>query len=124
VPEEFTIKDSGVREEYGSGMRRDTQEGKARFDLLRPQGVPYDVQFITRCAMHMTNGAKKYGFRNWEQADSQEELERFEGSAERHLQMYLAGMRDEDHAAAVVFNLIAAETVRWKIAQNRERVDK
>ena len=26
----FVTKDSGVREEYASGMRRDTQEGKAR----------------------------------------------------------------------------------------------
>lgn len=120
---EFEVKDSGVREEYASGMHRDTQEGKARFDLLRPQGVPYEEQFLTRCAMHLTKGAVKYGERNWEKADSQEELERFQGSAERHLNMWLAGMTDEDHAAAVVFNLIAAETVRWKIAQDRERVD-
>jgi tRNA(Leu) C34 or U34 (ribose-2'-O)-methylase TrmL len=117
VADRFVVKDSGQRLPYESGMVRDTQDGKARFDLIRPKGVPYDAQFMTRVAMHMTNGAKKYGFRNWEKADSTEELERFEGSAERHLQQYLSGDREEDHAAAVVFNLIAAETTRWKLEQ-------
>ena len=97
---DFEVKDSGQRHDYPSGMVRDTQDGKARFDLLRPKDVPYDAQFMTRVAMHMTNGAGKYGFRNWEKADSLEELERFRGSAERHLQQYLAGETDEDHAAA------------------------
>jgi hypothetical protein len=30
----YTTKDSGKREEYKSGMRRDTQEGKPRYDLI------------------------------------------------------------------------------------------
>ena len=114
----FVTLDSGVRASYDSGMVRDTQEGKARFDLLRPRGVPYDEQFMTRVANLMTRGAEKYGFRNWEVADSEEEIERFEGSAERHMQQWLAGETDEDHAAAVVFNLLAAETTRWKMMQD------
>lgn len=111
----FLTKDSGEREEYASGMVRDTQEDKARFDLMRPKGIPYEAQFLTRVAQLMTRGAKKYGFRNWENANSVEELERFENSAERHMQQYLAGERDEDHAAAVVFNILAAETLRYKL---------
>jgi Domain of unknown function (DUF5664) len=111
----FLTKDSGAREEYDSGMVRDTQEDKARFDLMRPKGIPYEAQFLTRVAQLMTRGAKKYGFRNWENANSVEELERFENSAERHMQQYLAGERDEDHAAAVVFNILAAETLRYKL---------
>ena len=113
----FTTLDSGVRARYDSGMVRDTQEGKARFDLLRPRGVPYAFQFMTRVADLMTRGAVKYGFRNWEAANSLEEIERFEGSAERHMQQWLAGEDDEDHAAAVVFNLLAAETTRWRLSQ-------
>lgn len=113
----YVTKDSGARDEYASGMVRDTQDDKARFDLMRPKNVPYAAQFLTRVAELMTRGAKKYGFRNWEQANSQDELERFENSAERHLQQYLAGETDEDHAAAVVFNLLAAETLRWKLGQ-------
>lgn len=115
---DFVVKDSGKRQSYGSGMVRDLQEGKARFDLLIPQvGMPYDDQFLTRCATLMTRGAEKYGFRNWEKADSEEELNRFRASAQRHLMQYVMGETDEDHAAAVVFNLLAAETTRWKIHQ-------
>jgi hypothetical protein len=120
----YETKDSGVRAAYNSGMVRDTQEGKARFDLMRPKNVPYEAQFLTRVAQLMTRGAVKYGFRNWEHADSLEELERFEGSAERHLNQYLAGETDEDHAAAVVFNLLAAETTKWKIEQTQKAVVK
>lgn len=119
TPPEYVTLDSGVRAAYDSGMVRDSQDGKARFDLLRPKGVPYSAQFMTRVADLMTRGALKYGFRNWEAANSQEELDRFEGSAERHMMQWLAGETDEDHAAAVVFNLIAAETTRWKIAQQQ-----
>lgn len=114
---EYVTLDSGARSTYDSGMVRDTDEGKARFDLLRPKGVPYAFQFMTRVADLMTRGAGKYGFRNWEKANSLEEIERFESSAERHMMQWLAGETDEDHAAAVVFNLIAAETTRWKIGR-------
>lgn len=114
-PPAYVTKDSGARDAYDSGMTRDTQDGKARFDLLRPKGVPYAKQFLTRVAELMTRGAVKYGFRNWEKANSEDELERFQNSAERHLMQWLAGEEDEDHAAAVVFNILAAETVKYKM---------
>jgi hypothetical protein len=118
VPE-FTVKDSGQRQSYASGMVRDLQDGKARFDFLIPVGVPYDHQFLTRCAIHMTKGAVKYGDRNWEVADSEKELGRFRQSALRHMQQWASDEMDEDHAAACVFNLIAYETTKWKIHQKR-----
>jgi hypothetical protein len=111
---DFVIKDSGERAEYASGMVRDTQEGKPMFDLLFPKGVPFEAQFITRFADHMTKGAVKYDARNWELAQGEEEIERFKGSALRHLIQWMLGDRSEDHAAAVVFNLMAAETTQWK----------
>jgi phytoene dehydrogenase-like protein len=117
IPTTFVTKDSGERQSYDSGMVRDTQKDKERFDLLRPRDVPYSAQFLTRCAGLMARGAEKYGERNWEVANSFEEVERFEQSAERHLQQWLAGEVDEDHAAAVFFNLLAAETIKWKIDQ-------
>lgn len=101
---DFVVKDSGERLEYPSGMRRDTNEGKPRYTLIwRP--------FLKRIAMHLTKGAKKYGDHNWMKASSPEELARFQESAFRHLVQWLDGERDEDHAAAVVFNLMAAEHV-------------
>ncbi len=112
---EFTTKDSGAREEYDSGMVRDTESGKPRFDLLLPRGVPYEDQFLTRVAGLLARGAEKYSARNWEKAAGQEELDRFKGSAFRHLMQWMADERDEDHAAAVVFNLMAYETIKWKV---------
>lgn len=116
----FVTKDSGERVEFGSGMRRDTQEGKPRFDLLFPKGVPFDEQFMTRVAALMARGAVKYGDRNWELADGQAELDRFVASAARHFHQWLAqrlGAPEdgEDHAAAVAFNLMGTEFVRWKL---------
>lgn len=114
----FITRDSGVRAAYASGMVRDTQDGKARFDLLLADGIPYDHQFITRVADLMTRGAEKYGFRNWEKANSPEEIERFRASALRHMMQWLNGETDEDHATAVVFNLLAAETTDFKIRRD------
>jgi hypothetical protein len=112
----FQTKDSGKRAEYQSGMVRDTEEGKARFDLLFPLGVPYANQMMTRFAELMARGAQKYDARNWEKARGEEELARYKSSALRHLVQWLAGETDEDHAAAVMFNLMAGETVKFKMA--------
>lgn len=114
---QYETKDSGERVEFDSGMRRDVEKGKPRFDLLRPPGVPYLEQFLTRCAALLGRGADKYGDRNWEKANSQAELERFKSSAARHFEQWFNGEEDEDHAAAVFFNLLAHETIEYKMAQ-------
>lgn len=118
--QQWTTKDSGKREEYDSGMRRDTQEGKPRFDLLLVPGVPFEAQFLTRLAALLERGATKYGERNWQKANSVEELERFVASGMRHMVQWATGEVDEDHAAAVAFNLMAAEYVKWKLEQNED----
>ena len=112
---DFITKDSGKRMDYASGMRRDIQDGKPRFYLMLTGDVPYDSQFLTRCAALLTRGAEKYGARNWQLANSPEELERFKESAFRHLVQWLCNDTEEDHAAAVFFNLLAAETTKHKI---------
>lgn len=104
----FGLKDSGKREEYASGMRRDTQEGKPMYSLI-------DADMLRRWADHMTKGAAKYGRNNWRLARSAEELERFKDSAFRHFMQWLAGEIDEDHAAAVIFNLAAASYVERRL---------
>lgn len=110
---DFVVKDSGVREEYASGMRRDTQKGKPDFALILEADLPYEEKLITRFATHMAKGAEKYGRRNWEKSDSQEELDRFKSSALRHAIQWFSGDVDEDHASAVLFNLMAAERVKY-----------
>lgn len=119
----FVTKDSGVREEFESGMVRDTQDGKARFDLLFPKDVPFDEQMITRAAALMERGVAKYGERNWELANSNDERNRAIASALRHMVQWVAGETDEDHAAAVIFNLIQAETVAYKLTGRVEPVE-
>ncbi len=107
----WTTKDSGERQQFSTGMVRDTTKGKARFDLVYKP-------LLWRWAELMGRGAEKYGDRNWEKAATQEELDRFLQSAERHFQQYIRGDRDEDHAAAVIFNLGGAEHVRSSLERN------
>ena len=111
----YITRDSGQRAEFPSGMVRDLQDGKPRFSLCLAEGVPYGEQLLTRWAMLMERGRIKYGLRNWQNADSQEELDRFRDSALRHMMQWMCGEDDEDHAAAVCFNLMGAEYVQWKM---------
>jgi hypothetical protein len=111
----FETKDSGVMEDFPSGMRRDARGGKPRFDLLLARDVPCEEQMLTRWAQLMTRGAVKYGERNWEKADSEAELARMRESAFRHLIQWLTGEDDEDHAAAVLFNICGAELIRYRL---------
>lgn len=105
---DFVTKDSGKREEFATGMVRDTQDDKPRYDLL-------DRLFLKRWAELMARGAKKYGEENWRKAATAAELVRFQASATRHLFQWLDGDISEDHAAAVAFNLAGAEMVKEKM---------
>lgn len=116
----FVTKDSGERQDYPSGMRRDLQDGKARFDLIFPDGVPYPDQLLTRFAELLERGAAKYGENNWQLANSEEELKRFRASGLRHMIQWSCGETDEDHATAVIFNLMAYENTKRKLEQGDE----
>lgn len=105
-------KDSGERHTFDSGMARDTDKGKPRFDLLTPPHVRYEDQFLTRCAELMARGAEKYGEHNWTKADSEAEMIRFKASAYRHFMQWFCEETDEDHASAVFFNLLAYESTK------------
>jgi len=109
----YTTKDSGKRQEYKSGMRRDTQENKPRYDLCIPLECPDNM--LKRWAELMERGMEKYGYRNWELAKSEEEVIRFKASAFRHFIQWFNGEEDEDHASAVYFNIQAYEYVKTKI---------
>lgn len=104
----FETKDSGVREEYASGMVRDTTKGKPRYDLI-------PLKPLKRLAELYARGAEKYGDENWLLADSNEELQRFKGSALRHMYQWLEGDKSEDHAIATVWNIFAYLTIEDKL---------
>ncbi len=108
MTEGFITKDSGQRQEFSTGMVRDTQKGKARYDLIWQPG-------LKRLAELMARGAEKYSDRNWEKASTEEELIRFKASAYRHFIQWFMGDREEDHMAGCVFNLFGAEFVEEKL---------
>lgn len=91
------VKDSGERQEFSTGSKRDTNKGKGRFDLIPPYA-------LKRLAQHYENGADKYGDRNWEKGQP---LARYLDSVIRHVYAYLGGSDEEDHLAAVAWNAMA-----------------
>lgn len=103
--ERFVTKDTGQREQWSTGSRRDSREGKGRYDLL-------PVHAIARYAQLLERGAAKYGDRNWEKGQP---LSRFLDSALRHAFQALAGQEDEDHLAGAVWNLMACIETQHRI---------
>lgn len=116
MDDKFAVKDSGKREEFASGMMRDTAEDKTDFSL------PLNGPMFERWAAHLTKGAKKYpdtkpGSPNWMLASGEAERIRFKKSAMRHFFQWYNGQTDEDHAAAVFFNINGHEYVKDRITK-------
>jgi hypothetical protein len=100
--DDYTIKDSGERREFGTGAVRDMSSGKGRFDL-----IPWRV--IRALAIHYEKGCKKYGDRNWEKGIP---VGSFLDSAMRHLAQVIDGRDDENHLVAALWNVVCAyETI-------------
>lgn len=110
LPNTFDVKDSGRREQFASGMQRDVTDDKVRYDLV------FDGPMIERLAAHLTKGAMKYEARNWMKASGPAEMSRFRESAIRHFVQWMRGDQDEDHAAAVFFNINGYEYVKALLA--------
>ena len=108
IPNHLPILDSGVREKFDTGSKRDTRDGKGRFDLL-------PTRALLRLARHFEAGAKKYGDRNWEKGQP---LSRYMDSAIRHSFKYLQGERDEDHLIAAAWNLMCAAETEERVKIN------
>jgi len=91
------LEDSGERETYISGMTREPNLSRGRYDLISPIA-------LKALAIHMERGAEKYEDRNWEKGGK---LSRHLNSAIRHLQQFLEGDRSENHLSACVYNAMA-----------------
>lgn len=121
--ETFDVKDSGQRASFESGMVRDTSEGKLNFSRV------LSGPMFFRWVVHLEKGAIKYpdpepGISNWTLAKGLAEFLRFRISAFRHFIQWFIGMRDEDHAAAVFFNINGAEYVREKMtAEELQKIE-
>lgn len=112
-PPAFTTKDSGKRVDLANGMVRDVETDKSDWTLI------LDGPMLKRWVELLSRGAKKYGARNWTKAleatpgEAREEtIARFKRSAMRHFFQWLNGETDEDHAAAVFFNINGLEAMK------------
>lgn len=92
----YELKDSGERQVFETGAHRDT-DIKSRPDLI-------SAYALYRTGEWLLAGINKYGERNWELGIP---ISRFVASLERHLLKYKMGMQDEDHLAAIMFNVQA-----------------
>ena len=92
------INDGGERMTYGvDGAMREPAIGKGRYDLISPFA-------IMRLAKWYELGSQKYSERNWEKGMP---FSRYIDAAKRHLDKFIMGMDDEDHLAAVAWNVFA-----------------
>lgn len=92
-----------------TGVNRDTTEGKCNVGLI------YDGPMLLRWAWLLTRGVETRGKRNWLNASSPEDLERFQESSDRHYTQWRYGEEDEDHAAAVFFNMNGVEYTKARL---------
>ena len=94
--------------EFETGAQRDTGDNKLRMSLM-PQ------QELKRVMQRYLAGAEKYGENNWMKGMP---LSVYYDCAHRHLEAWWSGDDDEDHAAAVVWNMLCA---MWTETDNNKR---
>jgi hypothetical protein len=116
----YATKDSGNRQTFSTGARRDTEDDKPKFDHLpwqwatdlalaaekagetcRLDLVP--VGALTRLACLYGRGAAKYGDENWRKGIN---LKRTWRSLMRHSVAWFLGDDSEDHMAGVMWNAV------------------
>ncbi len=108
-----TIKDSGERVVYASGSMRDPSTGKIKWSRITFGPMMH------RWAQHLTTAEAKYpdprpGVPNFTLIETDEEYFRYKESAFRHFMSWFYEETDEDHAAAVFFNINGVEIIKDK----------
>lgn len=107
------IADSGERVRYSSGSLRDPATGKIKWSRITFGPM------MRRWAQHLTTAEAKYpdptpGFPNFMLVETDEEFVRYKESAFRHFMSWFNDEDDEDHAAAVFFNINGVEIIKDK----------
>lgn len=97
----------GSVREFNTGSRRDSRQGKGRFDLIVPSA-------LMALAHHLEEGAMKYGDRNWELGQP---ISVYLDSAFRHWVKFWAGHTDETHIHAALWNIMALIETQERIAK-------
>ena len=89
---------SGSKVSYETGAVRSSDAELTRYDLVSPIGL---AAVAAACA----EGAAKYGDWNWERGMPANDMV---NHALRHIYVFLAGDRSEDHLGHAAWNLMAA----------------
>lgn len=89
-------EDSKVR--YDSGAVRSSDAEATRYDLISPIG-------LAAVAMACAEGARKYSDFNWEKGMPANDML---NHAIRHIYLFLAGDRSEDHLGHAAWNIMGA----------------
>lgn len=125
MSKQFETKDSGAREDFSGGAVRDTQSGKPRYDLIPPGP-------LERLAMLYARGAEKYDEHNWTKGIP---VSRCIASLLRHVFQFIKRDTDEDHGAAILFNVMCImhyeevgrtdldDSFDWKSGKRRNEID-
>lgn len=82
---------------FATGAQRDDNKGKIRPDLISPL-------MLKALGKVLADGAIHYSERNWEKGIPNEVLKE---SASRHYLSWMNNEVDEDHAAKLIFNIMA-----------------
>lgn len=110
-PIDRPLNDSGARTKAETGYLKEPDGDRRDFSwVLELEGfelVPREM--IERMAAHMVKGAQKYVPENWRLGTSPSSLTQFRRSLSRHVFQWFHNENDEDHAAAITFNLWAHE---------------
>lgn len=105
------LADSGAREVAANGFTREPDADKPDlswlFEIEGLELVPREM--IERIAKHFANGSKKYAPDNWRRGTSPEALARYRRSVARHVFAWFRRETDEDHTAAIAWNLFIFE---------------
>lgn len=91
--------------QHESGMIRSDPAGKLDYTLV-------DLHMLERWARLLTVNVPSKGRGNWRNASTEEDELRAKQSAWRHFLAWQRGETDEDHAAALVFNVSVVERAR------------
>jgi hypothetical protein len=116
----YVTRDSGKKTVHSDGVQRDTRDGKTKFTLMFPRGVPMREQLFTRVAELYTRGGEKYGDRNWENSCAPDTLDHHLEALWRHfMSFFFEENQEEDHAAAIIWNINAVEQTKRNLALKR-----
>lgn len=88
-----------------SGVNRSDPAGKPDYTLI-------DLALLERWARHMTAHVESKGRDNWRNASTPEDELRARQSAWRHFLAWDRGDTDEDHGAALLFNIGVRDLAR------------